>query len=93
MDARPGYTDVHFLLLPSAVSWNDGCRPGKPGHDSGLKRIGPVRGSCPHSTAEMRMVTPPVAKFARSPSTARPSGDPMAAAIAASLSNQNSAIR
>lgn len=56
------------------------------------RRLGPAR-SAGHSTVETSSVTPPVAKFARSSTTALPSGVPKAACIAASLSNQPSNMR
>ncbi len=68
------------------------ARAGTLGPAARADALGPMR-SAGHSTVETSSVTPPVAKFARSSTTALPSGAPKAACIAASLSNQPSNMR
>lgn len=68
------------------------ARAGTLGQAARAGALGPMR-SAGHSTVETSSVTPPVAKFARSSTTALPSGAPKAACIAASLSNQPSNMR
>ena len=103
-DIEANFTYVCFAPIPDASSWIVAAMDARVFYPRRAmeRRLAAIvaadipRSQSPrvdaHSTAEMKMVTPPVAKFAKSATTTFPSGEPIAAPNAASLSNHASNI-